>query len=110
MSAPITFKFSFVDGTTHDASVSETSASQQVCFQYGWLLTPIGSGLDANPTYTLEVSPDDVNWQSYDSRTKDAAINQPFDDTHMNGLYFRIVYDKQTNTTGTVEFVLTMKG
>jgi len=109
MSEPISIIFQFGDGGTHDASTSETSASQPVCYQHGWLLTPIGLTLDANPTYTLEVSNDGTNWQAYDSRITNAAINQPFDDTHMNGLFFRIVYNAQTNTTGTVEFQIVMK-
>lgn len=109
MSGPLLILFQFADGNTHDASVSEISISQSICFQYGWLLTPISSGLNANPTYTLEVSNDDINFQAYDSRIKDAAIIQPFDDDHMNGLFFRIVYNAQTNTTGTVEFQISMK-
>lgn len=106
---PIKHIFNFTDGQVHDASVSEISDVFQVCFNYTWLLTPISTGLDASPKYSFEVSNDNINWQEYDAATKDAAINQPFDDDHMPGLYFRISYDADTNTTGTVSFELTLK-
>jgi hypothetical protein len=106
---PTKITFQFGDGGTHDASVTETSAVVQLCFQYGWLLIPVSSGLDAAPTWTLEVSTDGVNFAPYDPLTEDAAIDQPFDDTHANAIYWRIAYDAQTNTTGTVEFTIGLK-
>jgi len=109
MSANIEINFNFGDGTTHDASVSEISEPQLICHDYTWLLVPKSSGLDASPTYSFEVSDDNINWQEFQPETKDAAIDQPFQKSDLAGLYFRINYNAQTNTTGTVAFTLTGK-
>ena len=64
MSANILIQFNFTsDGLVHDASVSEISEAQQICFDYTWLLVPKSSGLDAAPTYSFEVSDDNIKWQ-----------------------------------------------
>ena len=105
----IQFDFQFTDGVSHDASVSEASISQEVCFNHFWLLVPRSSGLDANPVYTIEVSDDDVLWNPYSSSTIDAAIDQGFDDDHLTARYIRVNYDADTNTTGDVEFKITLK-
>ena len=109
MSAPITITFQFGDGTTHDASVSEASISQAICYKYGWSIAPIIAGLDQAPEYTIEVSNNNIDFYSYDSLTEGADIAQPFDDVHLDWLYIRINYDAKTNTTGTVEFPLILK-
>ncbi len=109
MSAPITITFQFGDGTTHDASVSEASISQAICYKYGWSIAPIIAGLDQDPTYTIEVSNNNVDFYPYDTPVVDADIAQPFDDVHLDWLYIRINYNAQTNTTGTVEFPLILK-
>ena len=105
-------KFNFTsDGKTHDAAVSEISESLLVCFDHGWSIFPEFSGLDADPTYSIEVanidSPSQFN--PYNSLTLDAAIDQPFDDTHLNWLYVRIDYKAVDNTTGTVKFDMELK-
>ena len=89
MSQPITLTFQFSDGTSHDA--------------------PTVAGLDATPTYTIEVSNNNVDFFPYDTPVVDALIGQAFDDTHLDWLYIRINYDAQTNTTGIVEFPLILK-
>jgi hypothetical protein len=105
----LNFTFSEGIGIPHDASVSEISLPIQICNNYSWLLVPKSTGLDAAPTYSFEVSDDLINWQPYETATLNAAINQPFDDTHMPGIWFRINYNALTNTTGTVEFDITLK-
>jgi len=109
MGKPIDIIFKFGDGATHDASESEASQSQLVCFKYGWSLAPLVAGLDADPKYTIEVSNDDTTWSPYDSRVDDVSVLQPFDDTHLNWKYVRINYNADTNTTGTVNFPLVLK-
>lgn len=111
MSAPITITFQFSDGTVHDASVSEASISQAICYKYGWSIAPIVAGLGggATPEYTIEVSNNNTDWFPYDSLTEGADIGQAFDDVHLDWLYIRINYDAKTNTTGTVEFPLILK-
>lgn len=110
MSKPLKYTFNFAsDGMTHDASVSEVSESLQFCESYNWLLVPKSSGLDQAPTYSFEVSDDDVNWQEFQAETLDALITQPFQKSDLPGLYFRINYNAQTNTTGTVSFDITLK-
>jgi len=109
MSAPITITFQFSDGTSHNASLTEASFSQAICYKYGWSIAPIVAGLDQAPTYTIEVSNNNIDFFPYESRVEDAAIGQAFDDTHLDWLYIRINYNAQTNTTGTVEFPLILK-
>ena len=110
MSNPTKYTFTFTsDGITHDASVSEASESFQVCESYNWLLVPKSSGLDASPKYSFEVSDDDINWQEFQPETKDRLITQPFQKSDLPGTYFRINYDADTNTTGTVSFDITLK-
>lgn len=109
MSRPHKIIFQFGDGADHDASVSEASASVEFCFVHNWSMIPEVSGLDQNPTWTLEVSNDNVTWNPYDTLMQDAAIDQGFDDTHSNFLYYRINYNAQTNTTGTVKFIMVLK-
>ena len=109
MSAPITLTFQFSDGTSHDASVTEASISQAICYKYGWSIAPVVSGLDQAPTYTIEVSINNIDFYPYDSPVVDADILQPFDDVHLDWLYIRINYNALTNTTGTVEFPLILK-
>lgn len=106
---PITITFQFSDGTSHDASVSEASISQAICYKYGWSIAPISTGLNQSPTYTIEVSNNNTDFYPYEDRVVDAAITQPFDDVHIDWLYVRINYDAKTNTTGTVEFPLILK-
>lgn len=104
----ITFKFAS-DGKVHDASVSEISESQQICSDYVWLLVPKSTGLDQSPTYSFEVSDDNVNWQAFLPETEDALITQPFQKSDLAGRYYRINYNALTSTTGTVQFDITLK-
>lgn len=99
------------DGTTHDASVSEISESQLVCFDHGWALSPEFDSLDGNPTYSIEVANVDTpsEFGAYDTPTLDAAIDQPFDDDHLLWQYIRINYKAVDNTTGTVKFEMNLK-
>jgi len=105
----ITLTFVFSDGTTHDASISEASESLELCFNSGWSLTPVSSGLGGSPTYTLEVSNDNTNWFSYEEASEDVSIEDGLDDTHQAFLYARINYDAFNNNTGTVSFQYTIK-
>jgi len=109
MSNPIKLTFQFSDGTSHDASLTEASISQAICYKYGWSIAPIVAGLDATPTYTIEVSNNNIDFFPYDTPVVDALIGQAFDDTHLDWLYVRINYDAQLNTIGTVEFPLILK-
>lgn len=105
-------EFNFTsDGKTHDASVTETSESLLVCFDHGWSLLPEVSGLDGSPTYSIEVANVDSpsQFSPYQIETLNAAIDQPFDDTHLVWNYVRIAYDAQDNTTGTVKFEIVLK-
>ena len=109
MSDPIIKKFLFGDGLVHDASVSEISAALQICFRQLWSLQPAVIGLNGSPTYSIEVSNDNITFNPYDVTTEDAAITQGFDDTHFNFLWVRIDYKEVDNTTGTVKFEMILK-
>tara|TARA_R100000655_G_scaffold32644_1_gene64551 strand:+ start:1321 stop:1653 length:333 start_codon:yes stop_codon:yes gene_type:complete len=109
MSKPVVIEFNFSDGTTHDASVSEISDAIEICYNYNWSLAPNSIGLDADPTYTIEVSNNNIDWSAYEDPTVDAAIDQGFDDIHFAWLYVRVNYNAVANTTGTVEFKLVFK-
>ena len=106
---PFIITFEFSDGTTHDAGVSEISLSQELCFNTGWSLTPISAGLDGSPTYTLEVSNDNINWFDYEDLAQNVAIENGLVDTHQAFVYARINYNASGNTTGTVQFTYTIK-
>ena len=106
---PKDINFTFSDGLIHDASVSEISQVEEICYSYEWSLFPVFAGLNGSPTWTLEVSKDQINWGAYDSDMLNAAINQPFTDDKLPFLYFRINYDAAGNTSGTVSFSLTTK-
>lgn len=102
-------QFLFGDGATHDASVTETSASLEFCASHFWSLIPVFASLDASPLWTLEVSNDNVTFSPYDAVTLDAAIAQGFDDNHLAFKYVRVAYDANGNTTGTVSFTMIIK-
>lgn len=106
---PIIITFEFSDGETHDASISEISISQQVCYRYGWSITPEVNFSGLEPAYTIEVSNNGSTWASYAEETENADVTQPFDDTHFNFLYVRINYVKGATTSGTVKFELILK-
>ncbi len=109
MSNSIRIPFNFSDDINHDASVSEISEVQTICFAHFWSLVPGYSGLDADPLYTIEVSNDNILFNPYSPLTEDAAIDQGFDDTHTNFIYWRINYKANGNTTGNVKFELILK-
>jgi len=105
-----TIQFEFGDGTSHDASVSETSNSVTNCYKYEWAVAPVTSGLTSgDATYTIEVSNDNVNWFEYNNLSTDVSIVDAVDDNHLAWIYIRIVYDAKTETTGTIEFNFTTK-
>ena len=111
MSKPLNYTFQFGDGGVHDASVSEKSEPLEFCEDYGWFINPISSGLDAAPTYTIEVSHEDVeaSYVPYNATVLDASILQPFDSTHLVQTFIRINYNALANTTGTVSFPFLLK-
>ena len=110
MNEPKRTKFIFADGTSHDATVSETSQSIRSCYKYEWSLAPIKTGLtNFSPTYTIEVSNDDLNWFEYNNLSTGVNIVNAVDDNHLAWVYMRVVYNAQTETTGTIEFELTQK-
>ena len=105
-----TIEFVFSDGTTHDASMSETSGSLRKCFKNVWSVAPITFGnTSGDATYTIEVSNDDINWFEYNNQSTDVSVADAVDDNHLSWVYMRIVYDSKTETTGTVRFGLTTK-
>jgi hypothetical protein len=110
MNEPKKTKFEFGDGTSHDATVSETSQSIQSCYKYEWALAPIKSGLTVgDPTYTIEVSNDDTTWFEYNNLSTNVSVDDAVDDNHLAWVYMRVVYNAGTETTGTIEFELTQK-
>lgn len=110
MGKPQTYKFVFSDGTNHDASITEISESQQICSTYGWSIFVAFAGLTSqDSTWTIEVSNDDVNFFNYKINSIGIAIIDAYDDIHLDWQYIRINYNSQTETTGTVEFEITLK-
>lgn len=110
MSQPTEITFKFGDGSVHDASVDETSESQQICYQYGWSITPIanvaGGGV---PDYTVQVSDDNVTWFNFSPASTGVPLNIAVERSALNFLYIRIVYDAAVATTGTIQFDLLLK-
>ena len=116
---PIIHIFEFSEGVDaqgvalpHAANVTETSVSKQIELNYAWLLNTISAGLtSADGTYTLEMSHEDVaaSYKPYSVALTNAAITASFDDDHLSGYWFRVVYTKGTETTGTVSFPIVLK-
>ncbi len=110
MSKPIKYKFTFGDGTQHDATVSEVSVSQQICFPYEWSIFVDQVALTVNDSvWTIEVSNDNNTFYNYKSNSANIPIIDAYDDTHMAWTYIRINYDSKTESSGTVEFEITLK-
>lgn len=111
MSQPTQITFQFGDGGVHDASVSEISTEQPICFNYGWSIVPdaIGIGGGAAPKYTIKVAQKTGPFQPYDDAVVDADVDQPFEDDHISWTRIRIDYDAKTNLNGTVKFILELK-
>lgn len=110
MSQPKKYILQFGDGGSHDATVSEASASQQICNEYSWSIIPKQTGLtQQDPVWTIEVSNDDSNWKTYKSNSSNIPIGDGYEDTHLAFQYIRVNYDAKTETTGTVEFELNLK-
>ncbi len=110
MSKPLKYKFEFTDGTAHDATISQVSESFQICFPYEWSVFVDQVGLtNSLGTWTIEVSNDDNTFYNYKSNSVDIPIMDAYDDIHMSWTYMRINYNAQTETSGTVEFEITLK-
>lgn len=76
-------------GVDYDLSQDQTGDSVQLCFQYGWSITPVfnSSGL---ATYTVLVSDDNITFFDYKDLAKDVSIDDSLCDTHMNYLFIRV--------------------
>lgn len=110
MSRPQKLYFQWSDGQTHDATLSETSSVIDFCENFNWAVSPNPSGLTANtPDYTIEVSNDGITWFDYNALSTNVAIADAVDDIHLAWTKMRIKYNANTETTGTVEFLFTIK-
>ena len=103
-------EFNFTDGTTHDATITETSEALDSCFNYVWSLSPLISGITGtNPTYTVEVSNDGVNWYEYNNLSTNVDIIDAVDDNHLSFTKMRIVHDATGTSGGTVIYKFVQK-
>lgn len=107
---PIEREFNFTDGTTHDATLSETSDTLESCFNYTWSLSPLISGITGtSPLYTIEVSNDGVNWYEYNSNSTNLDVVNAVDDNHLAFTKMRIVHIGTGTTAGTVVYKFVQK-
>jgi len=110
MSKPQKYKFVFTDGVSHDATVSEISLPQEICFPYEWSVFVNQVGLTtSDSTWTIEVSNDNNTFYNYKTNSLNIPVIDAYDDTHFSWTYMRINYDSKTETSGTVEFEITLK-
>lgn len=93
-------------GKDLDATLPFTSASVKLIKNYTWSVLCIPVGLSKFYRLTLEVSNDEVTWVPYkldDAMMDHTAPEIAFDD-EIPGDYFRIVYNEDGNTSGTISF------
>ena len=110
MANPIEREFSFTDGTTHDATLSETSDELTSCYNYTWSISPLISGITGtSPIYTVEVSNDGINWYEYNSGSTNVDVIDAVDDNHLAFTKMRIVHIGTGTSGGTVTYKFVQK-
>lgn len=94
-----------------DATLSFTSRSIERRRSYDWSLIFLPVGLDADFKVSLEISDDDVNFSPYKltSQLIDHTINESIFDSILVGDFFRIKYEPNGNTAGTISVSFNMK-
>ncbi len=94
-----------------DATNTFTTDAIKLIRSYDWNVILIPSGLDANYKVTLEVSDDNVNFVTYklDAQTMPFGENSIIFDSLLAGEYFRVSYDPDANSTGTITMTLNVK-
>ena len=96
-----------------DASVSQCSEAQPLCFNYDWFLHVIKTGADGNPFMKIQVS-NDLNWEwvDYTCSATDIELTQTaqgYKDDSFTPNYFRICLEPNGTTTGTVSARINLK-
>ncbi len=93
---------------TIDLSIDGPTDSLSVCENYVWIITPNTlAAIVGAPTWTVEVSSNDVDWFEYNNESTDVAIVDAVDDNHAAFAYIRLVISSNGGSgTGIFKFQL----
>jgi hypothetical protein len=96
----------------HQANVSFCSNVQELCFNYSWFLTIKKNSTDGNPIVRIEVSNDSLNWLDYVCCVTGTELTDNltgFKDKDISAKYFRLCFDPNGTTTGTLTALMNLK-
>lgn len=98
-----------IDG---DASTSFCSASQKLCYNYNWFMSVLKEGADGNPLMTFEGSNDGTSWGKLTCDGSGVELTEDlctFTDYSSPAKYFRVCFDPNGTTTGTINVLMNLK-
>lgn len=98
----------FGGSTTTPLTADVVSDSLKVEQTYAWNISPSTTDLTGAPTYTVEVSNNDVDWYSYDDLFTDIALTKAVESEAISFLYVRVAITSN-GATGSAEFNATFK-
>ena len=99
----------FMDG--NDATQPFTSRRLLRDKSYDWSIILLPSGMNADYKITLQVSDDGVDFADFklSGQLIDHTINEVIFDSILVGRYFRVKYDPNGNSTGTITASINLK-
>ena len=95
-----------------DASATVCTTAQELCYNYDWFLTILKDGTDGNPTMTVEVSNNAVNWVTYNCKANGVTLTDDytgFTDDSIPAKYFRLCFEPNGTTTGDLIIDMNLK-
>lgn len=90
-----------------DATVNHTSKIFNIRFAKQWGIQMLPVGLSKNYKISLEISNNETDWSFFklENFTLDKDVNEFIFDTIMPGKFFRVQYDANGNTAGTIRML-----
>lgn len=104
MNSPSTINLQ-TGASDYDLSSDEIGDALEITSSWKFSITPNFSGVTGNPTYTLQVSNDNVTWFDYNNNSTVIAIDDGICDVYMSFVYLR-VNTTSNGATGTGNFIL----
>ena len=101
------FKIGGVPAKLVDATNDVTTDPYVFCHSHDWAVSLLDTGLVGGPpTFTIEVSSNNVKWYEWDVLSTNTAIEDSPDATYMSYKYMRVVYSANGTSAGTIDFEL----